>query len=189
MRRDATGFWSIDSSKLLRASKEPYLLPMHAQQAFFYKNLDNNQWWQIVHVNLGSRRIFDTVSSIVFEDVDTPSVSTIREVEDPVSMENMVVRTSSSSDEEEDQEDLLDNDEDLPEFDIEQNLGIESSNIVQLPSRVDLDPTQLKLIEAQADNEEVALIVDIFCRALVTFGLHLFATFTNARTKEVIIAF
>ena len=42
MRRELSGFWSIDSTKLLRASKEPYSLPMHVRQACFYKNLNSS---------------------------------------------------------------------------------------------------------------------------------------------------
>ena len=62
MRREPNGFWSVDSSKLLRATKEPYILPSHCQQAFYYKNpntLESN-WWQIIHVNPRGRRIFDS---------------------------------------------------------------------------------------------------------------------------------
>ncbi|MCO5568232.1 hypothetical protein L7F22_021928 [Adiantum nelumboides] len=50
MRREPSKFWSVDSSKLMRATREPYILPAHVEQAFFYKNPDSHPWWQVVHV-------------------------------------------------------------------------------------------------------------------------------------------
>ncbi|MCO5575797.1 hypothetical protein L7F22_029602 [Adiantum nelumboides] len=61
MRREPSKFWSIDSSKLMRATREPYILPAHVEQAFFYKNLDSHPWWQVVHVQPRGRRLFDSV--------------------------------------------------------------------------------------------------------------------------------
>lgn len=165
MRRESTGFWSIDSSKLLRSTKEPYLLPIHAQQAFFYKNPDGNPWWQIVHVN---PRELDTMNCATLEDLNRPSSSTLVEARDEhfhimdMTSNQNIVATTSSSDEEVDKDDMMDNDEDLSEFDIEQNQEHVRSNVVQLPPELDIDLTEEELKEAQADNNEVVLIVDLF---------------------------
>ncbi|MCO5581723.1 hypothetical protein L7F22_035612 [Adiantum nelumboides] len=61
MRREPSKFWSIDSSKLMRATREPYILPAHVEQAFFYKNPDSHPCWQVVHVQPRGRRLFDSV--------------------------------------------------------------------------------------------------------------------------------
>jgi hypothetical protein len=67
MRLEPSGFLSVDSTKLLHATKEPYILPAHCQQAFFYKNLNplESSWWQIVHINPQGQRIFDSTSQIL----------------------------------------------------------------------------------------------------------------------------
>ena len=67
MRRELSGFWSVDSSKLMRTTKEPYILPSHVEQAFFYKNTDANPWWQVVHIQPRGRRLFDSTD---FEEAD-----------------------------------------------------------------------------------------------------------------------
>ncbi|MCO5612632.1 hypothetical protein L7F22_066901 [Adiantum nelumboides] len=61
MRREPSKFWSVDSSKLMRATREPYILPAHVEQAFFYKNPDSHPWWQVVHVQPRGRQLFDSV--------------------------------------------------------------------------------------------------------------------------------
>ncbi|MCO5567180.1 hypothetical protein L7F22_020868 [Adiantum nelumboides] len=61
MRRESSKFWSVDSSKLMRATREPYILPAHVEQAFFYKNPDSHPWWKVVHVQPRGRQLYDSV--------------------------------------------------------------------------------------------------------------------------------
>ncbi|MCO5585574.1 hypothetical protein L7F22_039509 [Adiantum nelumboides] len=52
MRQECLGFWSVDSSKPLRVTREPYILPTHYEQAFFYAAPDSNSpWRQVVPIN------------------------------------------------------------------------------------------------------------------------------------------
>ncbi|MCO5587311.1 hypothetical protein L7F22_041260 [Adiantum nelumboides] len=61
MRQECSGFWSVDSSKPLRITREPYILPAHCEQAFFYAAPDSNSpWRQVVPINPQGCRIFDT---------------------------------------------------------------------------------------------------------------------------------
>ncbi|MCO5608538.1 hypothetical protein L7F22_062749 [Adiantum nelumboides] len=61
MRREPSKFWYVDSSKLMQATREPYILPAHVEQAFFYKNPDSHPWWQVVHVQPRGRQLFDSI--------------------------------------------------------------------------------------------------------------------------------
>ncbi|MCO5598460.1 hypothetical protein L7F22_052556 [Adiantum nelumboides] len=61
MRQECSGFWSVDSSKPLRVTRKPYILPAHCEQSFFYAAPDSNSpWRQVVPINPRGRRIFDT---------------------------------------------------------------------------------------------------------------------------------
>ena len=86
MRREPSKFWSVDSSKLMRATREPYILPTHVEQAFFYKNPDSHPWWQVVHVQPRGRHLFDSVDPeeanqdelVTSSNLDTSTLETCR---------------------------------------------------------------------------------------------------------------
>ncbi|MCO5551611.1 hypothetical protein L7F22_005116 [Adiantum nelumboides] len=86
MRREPSKFWSVDSSKLMRATREPYILSTHVEQAFFYKNLDSHPWWQVVLVQPRGRQLFDSVDPeeanqdelITSSNLDTSTLETCR---------------------------------------------------------------------------------------------------------------
>ncbi|MCO5559540.1 hypothetical protein L7F22_013141 [Adiantum nelumboides] len=69
MRQECSRFWYVDSSKPLRVTREPYILPAHCEQAFFYAAPDSNSpWRQVVPINPQGRRIFDTTYMEVDQD-------------------------------------------------------------------------------------------------------------------------
>ncbi|MCO5597239.1 hypothetical protein L7F22_051315 [Adiantum nelumboides] len=86
MRRGPSKFWSVDSSKLMHATREPYIVPAHVEQAFFYKNPDSHPWWQVVHVQPRGRQLFDSVDPeeaiqdelITSSNLDTSTLETCR---------------------------------------------------------------------------------------------------------------
>ncbi|MCO5577210.1 hypothetical protein L7F22_031035 [Adiantum nelumboides] len=86
MRREPSKFWSVDSSKLMRATRGPYILPAHVEQAFFYKNPDSHPWWQVVHVQPRGRQLFDSIDPeeanqdelITSSNLDTSTLETCR---------------------------------------------------------------------------------------------------------------
>ena len=55
----SNGFYSFDSRQLLGKTIEPYVLPEHIQQAFFYSSSPKNTRWQVIEVNPRGRRVFD----------------------------------------------------------------------------------------------------------------------------------
>ena len=123
MRREPFGFWSVDSTKLLRASKEPYILPTHVQQAFFYKNtnVSESSWWQIVHIKPRGRRIFDS-------SIETLDSCHVEADYSDVLRQSMVPLNESEVNGNEEIEDVEDNDEDLVEtesVDFEDNLELD----------------------------------------------------------------
>ncbi|MCO5572794.1 hypothetical protein L7F22_026553 [Adiantum nelumboides] len=69
MRQECSGVWSVDSSKPLRVTREPYILPAHYEQAFFYVAPDSNSpWRQVVPINPRGCRIFDTTYMEAYQD-------------------------------------------------------------------------------------------------------------------------
>ena len=153
MRREPSGFWSVDSTKLLRASKEPYILPTHVQQAFFYKNpnASESSWWQIVHINPRGRRIFD--SSI--EIVDNFHVKA--DYSD-VSRQNMVPLNESEVNGNDEIEDVEDDDQDLVDtesVDLEDNLQLD-----ELQLTIPLDVTEEEQQELKDDIENSNMYIE-----------------------------
>lgn len=57
MRKEKSGFYAVDSSKLLTRNDEPFVLPRHAEQAFFYKDGIDPKWWHVIHVPPRGRRM------------------------------------------------------------------------------------------------------------------------------------
>ncbi|MCO5550033.1 hypothetical protein L7F22_003510 [Adiantum nelumboides] len=160
MRQECSGFWSVDSSKPLRITQEPYILPAHCEQAFFYAALDSNSpWRQVVPINPRGRRIFDTT----YVEADQNSLHE----DDPTSTEPLPLTTLAQ---EEPQEEAVDNNdaaddetEDLAmEIEFEPHLLPQPSIALSPTLPLDIHLTAEELQETIQDNKEIELIIDLF---------------------------
>ena len=160
MRQECSRFWSVDSSKPLRITREPYLLPAHCEQAFFYGAPDSNSpWRQVVPINLRGRRIFDT--TCVEADQDS-----LHE-DDPTSTEPLPLTTLAQEEPQEeavDDNDAADDEtEDLAmEIEFEPHLLPQPSIALSPTLPLDVHLTAEELQETIQDNEEIELIIDLF---------------------------
>ncbi|MCO5604795.1 hypothetical protein L7F22_058967 [Adiantum nelumboides] len=161
MRQECSGFWSMDSSKPLRVTREPYILLAHCEQAFFYAAPDSNSpWREVVPINSQGCRIFDTT----YMEVDQDSLH-----EDESTSTKPLQHTTLAQ--EEPQEEAVDNNdavdaetEDLArEFDFEPH-HLEEQPSIDVPPTLALDVhlTTEELQETIQDNEEIELIIDLF---------------------------
>lgn len=156
---------------------------MHAQQAFFYKNPTGNPWWQIVHVNPRSRRLFDTTFSTERENTPHTTMTSTEPDNTPdttmtsishgqgdtilrIREANLISQTNVTPPSTDDEGDDLGKDlsDDLLEADIEQ-ISESTSNNAPLPDGLGICLTEMELQEAMADNDEVFLEIDIFGEA------------------------
>ncbi|MCO5595470.1 hypothetical protein L7F22_049513 [Adiantum nelumboides] len=161
MRQECFGFWSVDSSKPLRVTREPYILPAHCEQSFFYAApYSNSPWRQVVPINPQGHRIFDTT----YMEADQDSLHE----DEPTSTKPLQLTTLAQ---EEPQEEAVDNNdgvddetEDLAmDFDFEPHQLEERPSIDVPPTlALDLHLTIKELQETIQDNEETELIIDLF---------------------------
>lgn len=126
MRKEENGFYSIDSSKLLQGNKEPYVLPEHCQQAFFYKKPDGDSFWHIVHVNPRGQRIFDSTLSDAREEHNAKEAiieGDLQKDQDTIEDESMHVEPQSMP-QDVDTNDLMVEmeDDNLPDVEIEEEI-------------------------------------------------------------------
>ena len=156
MRQECSGFWSVDSSKPLRITREPYILPAHCEQVFFYAAPDSNSpWKQVVPINPRGRRIFDT--TCVEADQDS-----LHE-DDPTSTEPLPLTTLAQEEPQEeavDDNDAADDEtEDLAmEIEFEPHLLPQPSIALSPTLPLDVHLTAEELQETIQDNEEIELI-------------------------------
>jgi hypothetical protein len=155
MRRELSGFWSVDSTKLLRASKEPYILPVHVQQAFFYKNPNSSEssWWQIIHINPRGRRIFDssteTLNSGGHIESDGNSSDTLS-CSMHVVNETLAIVSEEIQDQEDKEEDPIATESE------------DSSEFEELQLELPLDVTKEEHQELRADIENSNIYINIY---------------------------
>ena len=160
MRQECSGFWSVDSSKPLRITREPYILPAHCEQVFFYAAPDSNSpWKQVVPINPRECRIFDT--TCVEADQDS-----LHE-DDPTSTEPLPLTTLAQEEPQEeavDDNDAADDEtEDLAmEIEFEPHLLPQPSIALSPTLPLDVHLTAEELQETIQDNEEIELIIDLF---------------------------
>lgn len=160
MRQECSGFWSVDSSKPLRITREPYILPAHCEQAFFYAAPDSNSpWRQVVPINPRGRRIFDTTCMEADQD-------SLHE-DDPTSTEPLPLTTLAQEEPQEeavDDNDAADDEtEDLAmEIEFEPHLLPQPSIALSPTLPLDVHLTAEELQETIQDNEEIELIIDLF---------------------------
>lgn len=57
-RLDESGFYAIDSTKYVSSRIEPYVFPVHCEQAFFFSDPCHEGWKYVIHVHPRSVRIF-----------------------------------------------------------------------------------------------------------------------------------
>ena len=156
MRQESSGFWSVNSSKPLPGTQEPYILPAHCEQAFLYiAPKSSSPWKSIVPINPQGCRLFDTT----YEEANMGSV---RE-DEPTSTEPQPLITLSQEELQEEQSDdsdqMDDEKEDVAmEFDFEPPL--KAQPLVALSKTLELTAEELhKTIQ---DNEDFELIIDLF---------------------------
>ena len=156
MRQESSGFWSVDSSKPLYGTREPYILPAHCEQAFLYTAPESNSpWRQVVPINPQGRRLFDTT----YEEANMGSV----QEDEPTSTEPQPLITLSQEEpqekESDDSEQMDDETEDVAmEFDFEPPLKAQPS--IALSETLELTAEELQ--ETIQDNEDFELIIDLF---------------------------
>ncbi|MCO5584786.1 hypothetical protein L7F22_038718 [Adiantum nelumboides] len=125
-------FKSVDSSKPLRVTWEPYILPAHCEQAFFYATPDSNSpWRQVVPINLRGRRLFDTT----YMEADQDSLHE----DEPTSTKPLQLTTLAQ---EEPQEEVVDdnNAADDETEDLGMEFDFEPHHLEERPS-IDVPPT------------------------------------------------
>ena len=156
MRLEPSGFWSVDSTKLLRATKEPYILPAHCQQAFFYKNPNplESSWWQIIHINPRGRRIFDS-SSQILNTISVLDDGEELETHDMVSLNPLEVTKNQQNEEQEDNEN--EGQEDTEDEEPEENEDEEQEDI-----DIPIDVTEEEHQELIQDTEVSNLYIEIY---------------------------
>ncbi|MCO5586856.1 hypothetical protein L7F22_040802 [Adiantum nelumboides] len=161
MRQECSGFWSVDSSKPLRVTREAYILLAHYEQAFSYTAPHSKSpWRQVVPINPQGRRIFDTT----YMEADQDSLHK----DEPTSTKPLQLTTLAQEEPQEeavDDNDALDDEtKDLAvEFDFEPH-HLEERPSIDVPPTLALDVhlTTKELQEMIQDNEEIELIIDLF---------------------------
>ncbi|MCO5578644.1 hypothetical protein L7F22_032488 [Adiantum nelumboides] len=159
--RQECSVWSVDSSKPLQVTQEPYILLAHCEQAFFYATPDSNSpWRQVVPINPQGRQIFDTT----YMEADRDSLHE----DEPTSTKPLQLTTLAQEEPQEeavDDNDAADDEtEDLGmEFDFEPH-HLEERPLIDVPPTLALAVhlTIEKLQETIQDNEEIELIIDLF---------------------------
>ena len=73
IRLERSGFYAVDSSRLVSSTEEPYIFPRHCEQCFFYTDGSEPTWLHVVHAKPRSKRIFQANSVLSMEDDLTPS--------------------------------------------------------------------------------------------------------------------
>ena len=164
MKQEKSDFWSVDSSKLLRNTHEPYILPAHCEQAFLYAPPDScDPWRQIVPINPRGRRLYDTIDDVglsaeSFQDNshEQNSTSITNHPLTGLSHDDDSSQEESGNDTSENEmEDAIENDN---EGSVEPLLLNSFSSIANLETELTTEEIQ----ETLKDNEEIDLIIDLF---------------------------